>query len=95
MSHPDLCDDLDCFRCKLKTIRLSRGMTETSRKDRRWEKDMDAYSRLRQDGVQPRQIDGSAELEQKARDKVEIDYGLASTDRGLKQAKQLVADMGQ
>jgi hypothetical protein len=70
-------------------------MTETSRKDRRWERDMDAYSRLRQDGVQPRQIDGSFELEQKARSEVEIDYGLAATDKGRKQAEALVKDLGQ
>jgi hypothetical protein len=87
--------DEDCYGCKLRTIRLSAGLHPISRKDRQWDKDMEAYARLRHDGVQPRQIDGSAELESKARDKVEIDYGLASTERGLKQAQQLVADMGQ
>ena len=37
--------------------------------------DMDAYKRLRQDGVQPPSINGSARLEAKAEEKHEINSG--------------------
>ena len=34
--------------------------------ERQWSKDMDAYKRLKQDGLQPAQIDGAANIEKKA-----------------------------
>lgn len=40
-----------------------------------WDKDMPAYKRLRRDGFQPRHIDGSADFESRAVDKVEIEDG--------------------
>lgn len=87
----------DDFKEKLRSISfasVSGGARELHDRDRRWDKDMGAYSRLRKDGVQPNQIDGSADLETKATDDVEITYGLAKTKKGLKQAKGLVADLG-
>jgi hypothetical protein len=86
--------DEDCYGCKLQSIRLSRGLHPISRKDRQWDRDMDAYSRLKRSGVQPQQIDGCANLEAKAQSEVEIRYGLAATDKGRKQAEQLVKDLG-
>lgn len=41
-------------------------------------KDMDAYKRLRRDGEQPRGIDGSAVLEQRATDRTDIERGLVA-----------------
>ena len=41
----------------------------------RWQKDMPAYKELRRQGLQPRQIDGSAELTAKATDRLEIELG--------------------
>ena len=34
--------------------------------ERQWSKDMDAYKRLKQDGLQPAKIDGAANIEKKA-----------------------------
>lgn len=40
-----------------------------------WKDDMPAYRRLRDDGLQPPMIEGSAVLEAKAADKVEVQDG--------------------
>ena len=41
----------------------------------RWDKDMPAYSRMRNRGMQPPQVDGSAALEDHCGDQLDIDYG--------------------
>jgi hypothetical protein len=56
---------------------------------------MEAYSRLRHNGVQPVQIDGSAHLEARAQSEVEFTYGLAASDAGRKKAESLVKDLGE
>ena len=45
-------------------------------KDRVLDKDLDAYKRLRQDGVQPRKIDGSANVEKRAEEKWQVETGI-------------------
>ena len=40
-----------------------------------WDKDMGAYKRLRADGLQPRKIDGSAEVESKAEEAWQVETG--------------------
>lgn len=47
----------------------------------RWERDLPAYKRLRDNGTQPRCIDGCAELETKAESSVEIEAGLTNIPR--------------
>lgn len=41
--------------------------------DARWDKDMPAYRRLRDNGIQPKRIDDCAELETRATDQFEIE----------------------
>lgn len=43
--------------------------------EQRWHKDMPAYKRLRKNGTQPKGIDGSAEMEQRAESRLEIEMG--------------------
>jgi len=72
-THPGL--DVDgCFGCRIAGVAFS-ASSMPSRKiatnnidatERRWSKDMDAYKRLKQDGLQPARIDGAAEVEKKA-----------------------------
>jgi hypothetical protein len=50
-------------------------VVETADTERRWDKDMPAYKRLRDDNLQPRHIDGSAELEARATDSIEVNKG--------------------
>jgi hypothetical protein len=40
------------------------------------DKDLDAYKRLRQNGVQPRKIDGSANVEKRAEEKWQVETGI-------------------
>lgn len=51
-------------------------VAETSAMEKRWQRDMPAYRRLRQDGLQPKQIDGSAELEKKAKHAWQVETGI-------------------
>lgn len=76
------------YRDHLLSISVAASATPTRRpqaaaaeaKERRWEKDMPAYKRLRANGVQPKQIDGSAHLEQRATEKVEVESGFVAAD---------------
>jgi len=53
-----------CYGCKLRSIQFNpRGPAAQTLTERRWDTDMPAYARLRNDGIQPRHIDGSAQLE--------------------------------
>lgn len=81
-THPGL--DVDgCFGCKIAHIAVSSSAMPNRRssahginqKEARWDKDMDAYKRLRQDGLQPPTIDGSAKLESKAEHKFQVETG--------------------
>jgi len=56
--------------------------------------DMDAYKRLRKDGVQPPAINGSAQLEARAEEKHEVNSGHTfSTASGRKRSMGLVKDV--
>lgn len=56
----------------------TRGQTvqQTNKVERNWQKDMPAYKRLRREGLQPKRIDGSAEIEAKAKYKWQVETGL-------------------
>lgn len=65
----------------------------TEERQKRWDRDMPAYARLRAEGLQPPQIDGSAELEAKARSKTEVEMGEIMEGEGKRFAE--VNDMIQ
>jgi hypothetical protein len=56
-------------------------------------KDMDAYRRLRKNGVQPRGIEGAAEIETRAGEKHEVEMDRVYTDR--KVAKRISAGLAE
>ena len=84
-THPYL-DVEGCFGCRTAGIQFgaasmpTRGRTARSAvieaKDRVLDKDLDAYKRLRKDGLQPRKIDGSAEVEKRAEEKWQVETGI-------------------
>jgi len=84
-THPNL-DVEGCFGCKVAGLSVAASATPTRRggaraatinqKDRVLEKDLDAYKRLRQEGLQPKAIDGSAEVEKRAEYKWQVETGL-------------------
>lgn len=95
--HPSSCKDPNCnltYREHLIGIgisitatpsRASEDALQTLVREKRWERDIGAYKRLRADGLAPPQIDGSALRERQGDDKydvenrpVTIDYSDAS-----------------
>lgn len=87
MKHAEVHPSLDvegCFGCKVANIRVGSNSTttrgqrvaEVNQTERNWNKDMPAYKRLRADGLQPRKIDGAAEVEKKAKEKWQVETGI-------------------
>ena len=65
-----------CYYHKLRTIQFGGAKrSPQTQMESRWDKDMPAYIRLRHNGLQPKQIDGCAELESRANDQMEIEMG--------------------
>lgn len=63
------------FKAKLRTIQFGKAKSSQSRMESRWERDMPAYRRLRDHGLQPPKIDGSAEIEARANSQLEVELG--------------------
>lgn len=79
--HPVPVDS--CFGCKVLSIGISaealpnrKGpIAAINHKDKVLSDDLAAYKRLRRDGLQPKQIDGSAIVEARANSQFDIDLG--------------------
>lgn len=92
-----------CFACKVLSVNISASATpnranlgvvvDADAREVRWNRDMPAYKRLRSHGIQPKGIDGSAELEAKAADKLEIEMGHLFPDKHTR--KRVVEAMGE
>lgn len=82
-THPNL-DVEDCFGCRVAHVRVGPNRTTTGGQraaeinatEKRWQKDMPAYKRLRADGLQPKTIDGAANVEKKAKEAWQVETGL-------------------
>ena len=82
-THPSL-DVEGCFGCRVAGIRMgtnsttSRGakVAEIKQTERNRNKDMPAYKRLRANGLQPKKIDGAAEVEKKAQESWQVETGI-------------------
>ena len=64
-------------------------------KEARWHKDMPAYKRLRHRGVQPNQIDGSAELEDRVSTQIEYECDRMSDSEVKVTPERLIAAQEQ
>lgn len=58
-------------------------------REKRWEKDMPAYARLRKEGLQPKHVDGSAAMEAGATSKIEIEAGTKLANNTLEVVKEI------
>jgi len=58
------------------TTTRGKEVEQTNKVERNWQKDMPAYKRLRKEGLQPKRIDGAAEVEAKAKHKWQVETGL-------------------
>jgi hypothetical protein len=56
----------------------SRGaqVAATNQTERNWKQDLPAYKRLRADGLQPKCIDGAANVERRAQEKWQVETGI-------------------
>lgn len=82
-THPDL-DVEGCFGCRIAHVRTGMNTTttrgqqvnEVNKREKQWNVDMPAYKRLRKEGLQPKAIDGSAEMEKKAKYEWQVETGI-------------------
>jgi hypothetical protein len=85
-THPNL-DVEGCFGCRVAGVRMgtntttSRGakVAEINTTERNWNKDMPAYKRLRANGLQPKRIDGAANVEKRAQESWQVETGILPT----------------
>lgn len=70
------------------------GVWASKRKDALLNADMGAYKRLRQNGVQPKNVNGSARLEQRATTEFEVSAGQILPDRrAVKLTESVLSDL--
>lgn len=80
-----------CFACKIRTISVAPSATPSRRggaharsindTEKRWVRDHAAYRRLVAEGIQPKRLDGAADLEARADSRTEIEAGRLLTPR--------------
>jgi hypothetical protein len=97
-THPQHVDG--CYACKLTAVNIAPSVMSSSRggaraaqvkaTEKQWDKDMAAYKRMRDDGLQPHDLDGAAAWEQSDASKFEIEAGRRF--RGITDDKVAVAD---
>lgn len=92
----------DCFGCKLQSIQFGNVEAPPQRlMERRWDRDLAAYRRLRKQGLQPARTKGCAELEAVASSQLEIDlhmridrHALAETMPRIQEGMALAKESG-
>lgn len=62
----------------------------TNATEKRWDRDMPAYKELRRQGLQPRRIDGAADLAATASTELEIEYGKTISRKHHSQVNDLL-----
>jgi glycine/serine hydroxymethyltransferase len=85
-THPNL-DVEGCFGCRVSGVRMGTNTTttrgakvaEVNKTERNWNKDMPAYKRLRANGLQPKRIDGAANVEKRAQEGWQVETGILPT----------------
>lgn len=95
--HPGFVDG--CDACRYRTIALGHNSTTTGGRaaegekalEQRWERDRPAYKRLRQEGLQPKTIRGSADIEARAETRLEVETGHLMTASQARQVADVMA----
>lgn len=60
--------------------------------EKQWDRDMTAYKALRSDGLQPRRIDGCADVQARAATELEVAYGKPISKKHHSQTADLLAE---
>ena len=106
-AHPESCRDPDCtlpYAEHLRSIHISAHATPSrhqeavniDRTEAQWGQDMPAYKRLRANGLQPKNIDGCAELEKRATDRFEVEMGHLFSEKekpAIREGMQVAKEM--
>lgn len=87
-----------CYGCKIQTVVIGKGdlspaVADTNRREDALTKDREAYKRLRRDGLQPDNVDGSAQLEARVIDQIELDYKRPIPAKDLPMIKDIQAQV--
>lgn len=82
-THPEHVDG--CYPCKLVAVNIAPSVLASSAggaraarlnaTEKQWDRDGEAYVRMRKDGLMPRDLDGAARWEQSDASKFEIEAG--------------------
>jgi hypothetical protein len=73
-THPG--PDVDgCFGCKAATLHIAHSSewAGDKRKEKALERDLDAYARMRAEGLKPEKVDGAAHVEKTATHRADIE----------------------
>lgn len=73
--------------------RAGQAMADALERDRVMGKDMEAYKRIRKEGLQPPRIDGCAELEARANYRTEIEMGRRLPPHAVWQGSEMASEM--
>ena len=71
-------DSTVCFSCRVQSVQFESAnprAIEVRKRDRDFDRDAAAYKRLRKEGIQPRGVDKSAQLEASINHKTEAQLG--------------------
>jgi len=80
------------FAEKVRSLSFSTGAAN-SNVERTMSRDMDAYKRMRREGLQPPRVTGSADLESRAETKMEVEAGqIVRSDAARKATESLLAE---
>ena len=93
MAHPNPNCKPDCFGCKASSISFAPSAMITrsiagamKATEKQQEKDLPAYKRMRQEGLQPKGTKGAARIEQGAQTKFEVTSGQIIDDQSTLKA---------
>lgn len=91
-THP--IDVPGCFGCRAESVQFRTGPSAQTVSEKTLTKDLSAYRSLRLQGLQPRTIDGAADLADRASTAFEIETGRLHprlTDADVREAKDVAA----
>lgn len=70
------------------------GVRAIDKTERAWDKDMPAYKRLREDGYQPKGVDGASMVETQAQHPLEIEMGRPlGKEKDIRRAQEISSEL--
>ena len=101
--HRDYVDG--CYMCKIGTVTCDSSTRPTANvsqqaltinaREARWNKDLPAYKRMRDAGLQPKSTEGAARIEREATSRFEVESGqiIPHAEKKIAQAIDMITDV--